>query len=100
MIRIQYRLVAVVAAAMAGDFLGSIQDTNPGVGGDEGEWTSNRIWRDGVVVEIKTDIDGLGRTNGNNQIGVKRMEWQRQQARLFFGEGLRHGAAIIPGQGR
>src|ERR1035437_662106 len=95
MIRIQHRLVAVVAAAMTGDHLVSVEDTNPCVGGDQGEWTSNRIWRDGVVIEIKADIDGLGRTNGNHQIGVEGMEWQRQQARLFFGERLRHGATIV-----
>ena len=37
----------------------------------------------------------LAERMGTNQIGVERMEWQRQQPRLLFGEGLRHGAAIV-----
>ena len=61
--------------------------------------TANRLGRDGVIVEIKADVDGLGGTNGKNQIGVEGMEGQRQQARLFFGEGLRHGAGIVAGPG-
>ena len=84
---------------MPRDLLGSVQDTNPGVGGDQGEGTANGLGRDGIIVEIKADIDGLGGTNGKNQIGVEGMERQRQQARLFFDEGLRHGAGIVPGPG-
>ena len=34
MSRIQQRLVPIITAAMARDLLGSVQDTNPGVGGE------------------------------------------------------------------
>src|ERR1035438_9534839 len=99
MSRIQHLLMAVIAAVMTGDFLGSVQDANPGIGGEQGEWAANRLGRDGVVVEVKTDIDGLGGTNGKNQIGIQGMQGRRQQARLFLGEDLGHGAGIVSGPG-
>jgi hypothetical protein len=63
---------------MAGDLLSSVQDTNPGIGGDQGERTANGLGRDGVIVEIKADVDGLGGTNGNHQIGIEGMPGQGQ----------------------
>src|SRR3974377_2618404 len=95
MSRIQPLLMPVIAAVMTGDFLGSVQEANPGIGGNQGEWAANGLGRDGVIVEVKADVDGLGGTNGKNQIGIEGMLRQRQQARLFFGEGLREGAGIV-----
>jgi hypothetical protein len=95
MLWIEHRLVAVVAAAMAGDLLASVQDANQGVGSYKGKLAPHCFRRDGVIVEIEANIDGFGRTHGQNQIGVERMRGQRQQARLFFSEGFGHGAPIV-----
>ena len=43
MLRIEHRLMAVVAAAMAGDLLASVQDANHSVGCDEGQLAPNRF---------------------------------------------------------
>ncbi len=40
--------------------------------------------RDGVVVQIETDIDGLSRTDGNQQIRFEAVGWQLQQPWLFL----------------
>ena len=95
MLRIEHNLMAVVATAMAGDLLASVQDANHSVGCDEGKLTPYRVRRDGVIVEVEAHIDGLGRTNRQHQVGVERMRGQRQQTRLFFSEGFGYSAPII-----
>ncbi len=62
-------------------------------------WRPNRFGRNGVIVEIEADIDRLGRTNRQNEIGPGRMSGRRQQARLFFGKDLGNGAAVVSGPG-
>src|SRR5258708_37150752 len=95
MLRIEHRLMAVVAAAMAGDLLASVQDANQGIRCYEGQLAADRFWRDGVIVEVEANVDGLGRTNWQNQVGIERMRGQGQQTGLFFAEGFGHSAPII-----
>ena len=77
---IQHRLLPVIAAPVACDFYGAIQDANLGVGSDQGQRKAHGFWRDGVVIEIEADINGLCRVHIHDAIGVGRMKRQRQQS--------------------
>src|SRR5450631_4357850 len=86
--RIQHWLVTIVTAAMAGDLGGAIQNPHQRVGGHQRQLSAHSLGRDGVVVEIEANIDGLGGAYRDDQI---RAEWGRrgrQQAQLFLVEDL------------
>jgi len=82
---------------MSRDLNGAVQDAYVGVGGQQGQRPADGLGRDGIVVAIETHVDSLAGAHRLDPIGVAEMERQRQQARLFFGEGLGHGACAIVG---
>src|ERR1035441_9108743 len=53
-----------------------------------------RFWRDGIVVEIEANVDGLVRTHRFDPVGGERMQSRGQQPRLFFREGFGDGAVV------
>jgi hypothetical protein len=58
---------------VTGEFDGAIEDAHDSVGGDKCQLFSDCFGRDGVIVEIEADIDGLVRTHGLDPVGGKRM---------------------------
>ena len=82
---------------MAGDLGGAVEDADIGVGGHQGQRPAHRFGRDGIVIEIEMHVDRLARADLFCPIGVEGVERQRQQAWLFFGESLSHGAGAIVG---
>ena len=53
-------MVTVVGTPMASDFRNAVQNADLGIGGNQCELAANGFGRNGVVVEIEADIDGLG----------------------------------------
>ncbi len=94
---IEHRLVAIISAWVAGDLGRSIEKAHVGVGGHQGQGPSDSVWRNGVIVEIETKIDGLARMHGFDSIGGERMQSGRQQARLFLRQNIGDGAMIASG---
>jgi hypothetical protein len=82
---------------MPRDLGGSVQDTDVGIGGHQGQRPAHSLRRYGIVVEIETHVDGLARAHLLDPIGVEGVERQSQQAWPFFGESLGHGACAIVG---
>src|SRR5438094_1659539 len=70
---IEHELVSIIGAAMLGDLLTTVQDPHPRVGGHQGQWTSDGLRRDGVVVQVETKVNGLTRVDRENQIGLERV---------------------------
>ena len=89
--------MAVVSAWMAGDLRRAFEDSHQRVGGDQRQLATDGFGRNRVIVEIEANIDGLRRPHRQNEIGLERMSGLRQQARLFFGEDLGNGAAVVSG---
>src|SRR5713226_70430 len=78
---IEHELVAIVGAYMASDLDGTVENTHAGIGCNQGQLASNRLRRDGVIVEIEANIDGLVGANGLDSIGGERMQRRRKQPR-------------------
>src|SRR5580692_632139 len=95
MSRVQHQLMTVVSAWMTGDLRSPFEDPHQRVGGDKRQLAADRFGRNRVVVEIESDIDGLRRPRGQDKIRRERMSGLGQQTRLFFGEDLGHGAAVV-----
>src|SRR5712692_5106452 len=85
---IEYELVAVVAACMPRDLERAIENPYGDIGGHQGQLATDRFRRDGVIVEIEANIDGLARAYGLDPVAGEGVQRRRQQARLFFGEDL------------
>ena len=82
---------------MPGDLGDAVQDADVGVGGHQGQGPAHGLGRDGIVVEIEMHVDGLAGAHLLHPIGVEGVERKRQQAGLFFGKSLGHGACAIVG---
>ena len=58
---------------MLGDFLTTVQDPYPRVGGHQGQRTSYGLRRDGVVVQVETKVNRLTCMDRKNQIRLERV---------------------------
>ncbi len=94
---IKDQLAAIVAAPVARDLASSLQDADERIGSRERELPPHGFRRNRVLIQIGADIDRLGRTNGHQPLGGKRMCGVRQQAGLLFGEHFGDGAVIASG---
>lgn len=80
---------------MATTKLGAIQNAHLGVGSQQRERLADFAWRNGVVVAVEADVDGLGRAHLFPAIERKRMRGQCQQARLLLLKRLLDGEGVI-----
>src|SRR6266403_1452912 len=78
---IEHQLVAVIGTYMAGDLDGTIENTQAGIGCNQDQLASDRLRRDGIIVEVEANIDGLVGAHGLDSIGGERMQRGRKQAR-------------------
>ena len=93
--RVEHLLPAVIGTAVPGNLLGCRRECGPWIPKRRSaSWSADGCRRNGVIVQVKADIDGLARPNGDEQIRVEPVCGQGQQTRLFFREGFRHGAVI------
>src|SRR5882672_8692494 len=95
MSRVQHELLPVVTAPVARNLHQTIEDPHFGGRSGESEHASHCGGRNGIVVEIETDIDGLAGANIDNFVGGERMERKRQQTWLLFAEGLHYRTGVI-----
>ena len=65
---------------------GAIEDPHQGVGSHQCQEAPDGFRRNGVIVEIEADIDGLVRTHSFDSVGGERMQRRGQQAGLFLSE--------------
>ena len=91
---IEHELVAIIGACMAGDLDGAIENAHAGIGSHQRQLPADGFRRDGVVVEIEANIDGLVRTHRLDPVGGERMQGRGQQTGLFFGEGFADRAVV------
>ena len=75
---IEHELMAVISAPMTGDLDWAIENAHACIGSHQGQLASDRFRRDGVIVEIEADIDGLARAHGLDPVGGERMQRGRQ----------------------
>jgi hypothetical protein len=92
---IKHELPSIPATLVACDFHRPIQDANRRIGGDERKRAANSPRRNGVIVEIEPDVNGLSRAHGFDAIGVERVQRECEQSRLFFGNDLLDRAPIL-----
>jgi len=93
-------LVAVVGAAMGSDFGPPVEQANGGGRSHQGQSAAQGLRRHGIIVEVKADAEGFIGVDGPRRVTGKRVSGERQQVRFLFFKNLRHGAGVIPGQGR
>ena len=91
---IEHELVAVVAACMPRDLERAIENPYGDIGGHQGQLATDRFRRDGVIVEIEANIDGLARAYGLDPVGGEDVQRRRQQAGLFFCKNVGDRAVI------
>ena len=91
---IEHELVTIIGPCMTGDFEGAIENPYRDIGGDQSQLASDRFRRDGIIVEIETNIDGLARAYGLDAVGREGVLRRRQQAGLFFGEDVGDRAVV------
>src|SRR5450759_5559047 len=84
---IEHELVAIIGACMASDLDGAIDDAYASIGGQQSQVPADRFRRDGIVVEIEANVDGLVRTHRFDPVSGERMQSRGQQPRLFFRKG-------------
>jgi hypothetical protein len=70
--------VAVVAAAVAGDFSHAVEQAHGGVRCRHDESSADQVGGDGVIVEVEADVDGLARAYGDEEVGFEGVSGQRQ----------------------
>src|SRR5664279_678585 len=78
---IEHQLVAIVGTYVAGNLDGTIENTHAGIGCNQGQLASKRWRRDGVIVEIKANINGLVGAHDLDSIGWERVQRGRKQPR-------------------
>ena len=66
-------LAGVVAAAMAGEDVLSVEDADAGVAGREGQWFSDVGVRDGVEIAVEADVGRLAGADGAYEFGLEGM---------------------------
>src|SRR5438128_411248 len=91
---IEHQLVAIVGAYMASDLDGTIENTHAGIGSNQGQLPPDRLRRDGIIVEIEANIDGLMGAHGLDSIGRKRMQRMRKQPRPLLLEDFGYSEVI------
>jgi len=81
-------LAAIVAAGMAGDLGGAVQEAHRMLGGDQRERLADQGVGDRVVVPVEADVRGLAGADGAQEVAGKRMLGKRQEPGLLLGEGI------------
>ena len=76
-------LMALPGAVMACDFDAFLQDADGGGRGEQGQGASHCRRGNGVVIQIKTNIDGFSGMNGEQAIGFQGVRGQRKQTWLW-----------------
>ncbi len=97
--RIVDPLVTVVAAPVASDLHDAVENPNRGLRGDQRQPLADQGMWDGIVISVVPDIDRLIGVYACDQIGLKRVSREREQAGFLFGEDLADSAGIIIGPG-
>jgi hypothetical protein len=93
--RIQDQLMAIITTAMPRDFIAAVENAHGYFRGYENERTADGAGWNGVVVEIETDVDGLARLHGQDEIGFEPMRRQRQKAGFFLLKDLLNASRVI-----
>ena len=74
---IEHELVAVKRAPMAGQFHRTIENAHGSSGGQQGELSADGLRRNGVIIEVKADIDGFMSAHGLDAVGGKGVQRRR-----------------------
>lgn len=69
----------VVASLVRGDDLLALQDTDPSVRGGQDEVFIRRGMRNGVIIEVESDIDTFSAVDGPEKLGFESMLGQGQK---------------------
>src|ERR1700733_12092882 len=93
--RIEHWLTAVIGALMTGNLHRAIEDAHQSVGSRQSQRAPDGFRRNGVIVKVEAYINGLVRAHGLDAVGTKEVQRRRQEPRLFLGEELLDGVAIL-----
>jgi len=81
---------------MQGNLLGTtIQDPDRFVGSNYRQRSSDGLRRNGVIVQIETDVMGFAGMDRQDAVCVERMKRQRHKPGLFFLENVLNGSRIV-----
>ena len=72
--RIEHLLPAVIGAAMPGNLLIPVKNADRGFRSGQYELAADSSRRNGVIIEIKTDVDGFAGSHRDQQIGIEPMK--------------------------
>ena len=74
--RIGHQPAAIIAAAMPGDLLSALEDSDDGIGGHQGQRTPHGLRGNRVVVEIESEVESLFRVYGHNLLRIEGVNGQ------------------------
>jgi len=90
-------LASVEAPAVDGHDGRAIQDADLGVGSGEGEVFTDGVWRNGILIEIKTDEDSFGGESRLEQLDLESVLRQRQKVVLFLAKDIEDPLRVFLG---
>jgi hypothetical protein len=82
-------LAPVIAARVAGDLGGALEQADEMFAGHQGEGAPDQRVGDRVVIAVEPDVGGLARADGSERVAGERMFGERQEAGLLLLQGGR-----------